>query len=116
MKIKKYFIGALIGIVNGFFASGGGIIAVLALENLLKLDPKKSHATAIAIILPLAVAGITVYMKGGFLDAGLTLKASIGGAIGAVIGAKLLSKLPKKYIRGGFGVVMIISAVRMFFR
>ncbi len=116
MKIKKYLIGALIGIVNGFFASGGGIIAVLALENLLKLDPKKSHATAIAIILPLAIAGITVYTKGGFFDMSLTVRASIGGAIGAVIGAKLLSKLPKKYIRGGFGVVMIISAVRMFFR
>lgn len=116
MRIKKYFTGALIGIINGFFASGGGIIAVLALENFLKLDPKKSHATAIALILPLAIAGITVYMKSGFLDVGLTFRASIGGAIGAVIGAKLLSKLPKKYIRGGFGVVMIISAVRMFFR
>ena len=116
MKIKKYLIGALVGIVNGFFASGGGIVAVLALENLLRIEPKKSHATAIAIILPLAISGITVYTKSGFLDTGLTVKTAIGGAVGAVIGAKLLSRLPKKYIRGGFGLVMVISAIRMFFR
>lgn len=113
---KKYAWGLIIGFINGFFASGGGIIAVLVLKNIFKIEEKKAHATAISIILPLSVASIFVYGAGGFFDLPLVIKSSAGGIIGALVGAKLLSKLPKKYIRAGFGGVMIIAAIRMFFQ
>ena len=37
-KIRNYFCGAIVGFINGFFASGGGIVAVLALKRYMKLD------------------------------------------------------------------------------
>ncbi len=116
MKFKNYLSGALVGFINGFFASGGGIIAVLILKRLLNLDEKKAHATAIAIILPLTISSLLVYHKFGFTSLKLTFLTSIGGIVGALIGAKLLSKLSKEYIRGGFGIVMIIAALRMIFK
>ena len=52
---KKYYrhisIGLVSGILNGLFGSGGGCIVVPAMEKFLKMDEKKSHATAIAVIL-----------------------------------------------------------------
>ena len=114
-KIRNYFCGAVVGFINGFFASGGGIVAVLALKRYMKLDETKAHATAISVILPLTLCGIFVYGSGGYADTDMIIKTSIGGIAGAVMGAKLLKKLPKKYIKAGFGAVMIVSAVRMFF-
>ncbi len=107
--------GALIGAINGFFASGGGIAAVLILEKFMRLEAKKAHATAIAIILPLSLASLIVYGVKGYIDWPLIIKASVGGTVGAVVGARLLNKLPKKYIKIGFGAVMIFAGARMLF-
>ena len=112
--LKKCFTGAIVGFINGFFASGGGIVAVLSLKKGLKIEEKKAHATAILIILPLTISSILVYGGGGYLDLPLVLKCSAGGIAGAFIGAKLLARLPKKYIKAGFGVIMIIASIRMF--
>ena len=115
-KLKKFFIGSLVGFINGFFASGGGIVAVLSLKKFMKLEEKKAHATAIAVILPLSLASIVVYTHGGFGNFPYIVKASIGGIIGAFVGAKLLNKLKKEYISLGFGIIMVIAGVRMFFK
>ncbi len=105
--------GAVIGFINGFFASGGGIAAVIIMEKALKIETKKAHASALAIILPLSAASLLVYGIKGYIDWELILKVSLGGMLGAVVGAKLLNKLPKKYIKIGFGIVMIAAGWRM---
>lgn len=108
-----FFWGGLIGLVNGFFASGGGIVAVMILEKIMKIETKRAHATAIAIILPLSLLSVIVYGVKGFVDWKLILETSAGGTVGAVTGAKLLEKLPKRYIKMGFGLVMIAAGWRM---
>lgn len=113
MKKKGLLSGVVVGFLNGFFASGGGIAAVMVLKNIFKLDETKSHATSIFIILPLTVAGIIVYTIGGHADIPLIIKTASGASLGALLGATLLSKIPPHYIRMGFGAVMVISAIRM---
>ena len=54
-KTKKHFLicsilGVISGFCNGLFGSGGGTIVVPFLEDFLKLNPKRAHATAILII------------------------------------------------------------------
>lgn len=109
------FYGALTGFVNGFLASGGGIVAVLVLERILGLETKKAHATAIAVILPFSLASMLVYGVSGYINLRLTALSSLGGIAGAAIGAKLLAGLPKKYIKLGFGAIMIFAGARMIF-
>ena len=72
MKKKRLLWGIPIGFINGFFASGGGIVAVLILQKFFRLDEKKAHATSIMIILPLTVAGVAVYSLAGFSDTPLS--------------------------------------------
>lgn len=45
----------------------------------------------------------------------LTAQAAFGSIIGGIIGAKLLCKVNGKFLRIGFGIVMIIAACRMVF-
>ena len=90
MKYIKYALcGIAIGLVNGVFASGGGVLAVLFLEKLCKLEKKKAHASAILVILPISIMSIFFYTKSGHADFSLVIKASLGGILGGFAGAKL---------------------------
>ena len=111
-----FLFGALTGLINGFLASGGGIVAVLVLEKVLGVETKKAHATAIAVILPFSAASLVVYGLGGYIDVGLVWRSALGGVAGAAVGARLLSRLPKKYIKMGCGGVMIAAGARMMLR
>lgn len=113
MKKKGLLWGVPIGFINGFFASGGGIIAVLVLQKFFSLEEKKAHATSIMIILPLTVAGVFVYTMAGFSNVPVILKAAGGATFGALIGAKLLSRLSGRFIRIGFGAVMVFASVKL---
>lgn len=113
MKKKGLLWGIPIGFINGFFASGGGIIAVLILQKFFSLEEKKAHATSIIIILPLTLAGVLIYSLAGFSDVPVIIKAASGAALGALVGAKLLSRLSGKFIRIGFGIVMVAASVKM---
>lgn len=115
MKKQALLWGSLVGFLNGFFASGGGIVSVLILKKFFSLGEKESHATSIAVILPLSIAATFVYSFKGFSDIAFTLKVGIGCTLGALVGAQLLSKLPANYIRLGFGIVMVASSFKMFF-
>ena len=109
-------LGLAVGFLNGFFGSGGGSLLVPILKYKERVEPKKAHATAIAVILPLCIVSSFFYIGKGMVDYKLLLWASIGGAAGGFIGAKLLPKIPAKYLKKVFGVVLVITAIRMFFR
>ena len=114
-NFKNRLIGIFTGFINGFFGSGGGTLLVPILNNILKVEEHKSHATALAIIIFLSTTSSLVYISKGTFDINLTIQAAIGSIIGGVIGAKLLSKVNGKFLRIGFGIVMIIAAFRMVF-
>lgn len=108
-------IGVFTGFINGLFGSGGGTLLVPALNNLLKVEEHKSHATALNIIIFLTITSSFIYVSKGTYDVNLTIKASIGSIIGGIIGATLLSKVTGKFLRIAFGSIMVIAAVRMIF-
>lgn len=118
MRFKKIFLivgGFFTGIINGMLGAGGGMVAVPAM-NKAGVETKKSHATSIAIILPLSIFSCYFYMKNGhvsFHDVWLYLPF---GLIGAVAGSFLLKKISSVWLTRIFGAFMVYAAVRMFFR
>lgn len=105
--------GIAIGFLNGFFGGGGGMIVVPFLENVLKFDTKKSHATAIFIILPLCIISITTYIISGsfnFTNGGFV---SLGVVLGGVIGAVLLKNINSNFIQYLFAILMIVAGVKI---
>ncbi len=118
-RIKKYSRHILIGIVSGFlnglFGSGGGCVVVPAMELMLKMDAKKSHATAIAVILVMSIVSSFFYIRSGYFDLGLWIPVTIGGIFGGAVGAGLLSKISVRWLKIVFGGVIIVTAVKMIF-
>ena len=114
-NIKNSIIGLFTGFVNGIFGSGGGTLLVPILNNIVKIEEHKSHATALAIIVFLTSASSVIYISKGTYDISLTLKVAIGSTVGGILGAKLLSKVTGKFLRITFGTIMIIAAIRMVF-
>ena len=114
-NIKNSLIGLFTGFINGSFGSGGGTLLVPILNDIIKLEEHKSHATALAIIVFLTAASSTVYILKGTYDFQLTWRVAIGSIIGGVIGAKLICKVTGKFLRIIFGIIMIIAAIRMVF-
>lgn len=116
MKLKKIWsiiLGLACGLINGFLGSGGGIIAVQSMEKLGK-DSKKSHATALLVIMPLSIISAFVYYRNGsIVFDGNTWALLGGGAIGGLVGAMLLGKASTKVIDCIFTVIIIASGVWM---
>lgn len=114
-NIKNSLIGIFTGFVNGIFGSGGGTLLVPILNNIVKIEEHKSHATALSIIIFLTSASSVIYISKGTYDISLTLKVALGSVIGGIIGAKLLSKVTGKFLRISFGTIMILASLRMVF-
>ena len=114
-KVKMGVAGILAGFVNGLLGSGGGVLIVLYLTMIAKVGRKNSQATAIAIILPLAVLSSVFYARGGYIVWSHLWKVSAGGVVGAILGAVLLNKLKPIFLKKLFGVFLVIAGVRMFF-
>lgn len=106
---------AAVGFVNGFFGGGGGMLLVPMLEKVLDVPVKKSHATAIAIILPVSVAGAATYLISGYFDLAPLLGVSGGCVVGGIAGALLLKKLPSGVVGMVFSLIMIGVAVKLVF-
>ena len=107
--------GSIAGIINGVFGGGGGMIVVPMLVSLLKCEPKKAHATALLIILPLSLTSGLFYAAFGSLDLKVALPVTAGVILGGIAGAFLLSKLSSKWVVAIFSVVMAIAGVKMLF-
>ena len=112
-NVKSSILGVSTGFINGLFGSGGGMILVVGLEKILKLEPHKAHASSIAIILPISLVSVFIYMRYLTIDYSLVILISIGGIIGGFIGAKFLNKISTRKLKILFGVCMIISAVKI---
>jgi len=114
-NIKTAILGIASGLANGLFGSGGGSIIVPGMQKILGIEQHKTHATAIAIILPLTIISAIVYLRTNRAEWPVILWVSVGGTVGGFIGAKLLNKISGNLLHKIFGAFMIAAALRMIF-
>ena len=105
--------GAFVGVLNGFFGGGGGMVCVPLLEKIFKFDNKVAHASTLVVILPLCIASSVVYLLYNEISSINLLYISIGTIVGGVLGAILLKKLSCKVVRIIFSVIMLVAGVKM---
>ena len=110
--MKLLLTGAVCGVFNGLLGSGGGVVAVIGLRK-LGLDTHKSHATALAVMLPLTIVSAVIYLVMYETHVPTAVWITAGGIAGGIIGAKLLSKISAAWLHKIFGAMMIFAAIRM---
>ena len=112
-KIRPFLTGILIGLINGIFGAGGGMLAVPALRG-EGLPQKRAHAGAVAAVAPLCAVSAGVYALKSGIDYGTALLLLPSGLAGAAAGALLLRKMPDRWLRLIFAGFMIYAGVRLF--
>ena len=104
-------LGAVIGFINGFWGGGGGMLCVPTLTYIVGLEEKKSHATAILIMLPLCIASFVIYLINGYLNIQTTLIVGGGFIVGGLAGAYFLKKINNVVLKLIFSFVIIAGAI-----
>ena len=114
MKEKwKYVVtGALGGLANGLFGSGGGLFLVPLMTRWSKLEERKAFATSVAIILSLSIVSSVVYFTKGALDFSTAWPYLVGGGIGGVISGLVFQKVPLNFLRRIFGLLILYGGIR----
>lgn len=112
MKKKYWIYSVAVGIINGLLGSGGGMIAVPALEK-SGLEARKAHACSVAVILPLSLMSAALYLWRGDVTLADSFIYIPGGIIGALLGAWLLPKIPAGVLKKIFGIFAVWAGVRL---
>lgn len=110
-----FFCGMIIGLLNGFFGSGGGILAVALLER-RGLSARQAHATSVALILPLSVISLAVYWMHGSIRLGQGLPFLLPALLGSAVGAWGLKKISAPLLKLLFSLLILYSAIRLLIR
>lgn len=111
-KRKLILMGLIVGAVNGLFGSGGGLVAVPLLQR-NGFDVKRSHAMAIAMTAVFSLISAVTYLLGGYVGLRSALIYIPFGIMGAIVGSRLLKKLSPGLLKRIFGIIMIVSGVRI---
>lgn len=111
--VKKIVIGLIAGLVNGFFATGGGMIVVPALVYLIGISEQRARATSLFVILPMVITSGIFYYRNDYIDWKIGILCAIGGIIGGYLGAKYLKKIPEVYLKISFTIFLIYVSIKM---
>ena len=107
---------ALTGLAGGSFAGltgvGGGAIMVPMLTGLLGQGQHRAHATSLAIIGFLAVAGVIGYAQAGNIDWPLALTLTPPAVAGVLVGTRVMLRVPAMQLRLIFGLFLFFVAFR----
>lgn len=114
MKTKwKYpIIGALAGLANGMFGSGGGLFLVPLLTSWTGIEQKRAFATSVAIIALLSPISLVVFFLRGTVDFGMAWPYLLGGAIGGVVAGVAFRKLSVTLLRRIFGALLLYGGIK----
>jgi uncharacterized membrane protein YfcA len=95
------------------FGVGGGFLMVPLYVLWMGLEQRRSHATSLAAVLPIAAAGAIGYSASGYVDWNSVAALLIGSIFGALYGVKLLSQVSLKFLQLGFASLLYLSALRL---
>lgn len=117
MRVSKWrylLAGALAGAANGLFGGGGGSVLVPALTRGCGLSQRQAFATSVAVILPLCVLSVAIYLFRGGLEIQAALPYLIGGAVGGWAGGRWFKGMKMNWLKRAFGLLLIYGGVRSF--
>ena len=76
-------------------------------------DQHAAQGTSLAVIVPTAIAGAIAHHRRGFVDGRLALLMAAGGVPGVLVAARVALAIHEDALRTLFGVVVILSGVRL---
>ncbi len=110
-------IGLFGGILSGSLGVGGGVIMVPAMVFLLGMSQHEAQGTYLGMMIPpLAAFSAYNYWKAGHINWKYAVILMVTFALGSYVGSYLANYyLSGKTLRQIFGVIMLLTALKMIF-
>ncbi|MBQ1279180.1 MAG: sulfite exporter TauE/SafE family protein [Clostridia bacterium] len=107
--------GVAVGVINGMFGAGGGMLAVPLLKR-VGLTQREAHANAVAVILPVSVLTAVFYLARGNVNISDSLPFIPTGLIGAYLATLIIKRISPIWLKRIFGGFMIYAGVRLLIK
>jgi uncharacterized protein len=102
------------GILSGLIGIGGGTVIIPVLVFLFGMSQHEAQGTTLALLVPpIGLLAALTYYRQGYVDLKVAGLICLGFFIGGLLGANVAVRLPNAVLEKGFGVVLLILAVRM---
>ena len=100
-----------VGVANGLFGGGGGMLVIPIFTLLLGLEEKLAHSSAILTILPLSLVSGIIYITQGNFTVPNGLWVGGGVIAGGLIGTFVMKKLSNNALQIIFYTLMIVAGI-----
>ena len=114
-SVLLVLVGTVAGFLSGVFGIGGGILIVPGLIYVGGMDARRAHGTSLAAVLPISIASLIAYSRGGNVDWAVAAWLAAGAMTGAWIGTALLAVISKRKLAIVFSILLVVAGVRLFF-
>jgi len=116
LKLFYFFLASIfVGIINGLFGGGGGMLCVPLLKILLNLNDKQAHATTVLVMAIVSIPTLIVYITTQSFSLVNAIFLSLGVFFGGIIGSKILNKISNEALNIVFIVLMLFAGIKMVF-
>jgi uncharacterized protein len=111
--------GLAIGLVSSLLGVAGGELIIPTMLFAFGADIKTAGTASLLISLPTVLVGLVRYASRGAFNqrrdlAETVAPMSVGSVIGAIIGGLLIGIVPAAVLKIGLGIILIVSALRIF--
>ena len=113
--IELIFLGAIVGLLSGFFGIGGGTILIPFLL-LLGYGTKEAIGISVVQMVFSSVYGSYINNKKGTLDIPLVIVIGIGGFTGGLFSGSITSSFNDQTLEMIFLAFAVLAVLRMFFK
>jgi uncharacterized membrane protein YfcA len=108
-----------IGLVSSLLGVAGGELLIPTLVLAFGTDIKTAGTASLLVSLPTVLIGMVRYTRQGSYGqrtdvTGTIIPMAVASVIGAFIGGILVGVVPQSILKFGLGVILIVSAVRIF--
>lgn len=111
------------GLVAGLLGVGGGILAVPLQHKLLKVPMRNAIANSATLIIATSVVGAYLKNSAYYAQHDYSLKSFMLAAcliptaiLGSMLGSRLTHRLPLRFVKTAFFILLSIAAVRLTYR
>lgn len=109
-------IGAVVGMLAGFFGVGGGFMIVPALTGLAGVDTRRAIGTSLVVIALNAVGGMVEHFNHLTIPLGTAVIFTMAATTGAVIGQHVSQRVSVAHLRRAFALLVLIVAMLVGWR
>jgi uncharacterized protein len=105
---------AAIGVLLGLLGGGGGILTLPLLLTVGHLGTRAAIITSLFIVGTSSIAALLPHAVRGFVNWRVGLLFGAAGVLGAQLGARAGRLVPEDILLGGFAVMMVLTAIKLF--